>query len=111
MMMMMMNADLYLRRTVRPCRRFADSEYVYSSLLTSHLISSHLYLTHGNKYKNIRGSYECVIWAGQKRQRSRTNDCQSKMKKLLHIRTVTHSNQYKLGEVVTARQQQLEAFV
>jgi len=31
------------------------------------------------------------------------------MNKLLHIRTVTHSNQYKLGEVVTARQQQLVA--
>ena len=28
--------------------------------------SSHLYVTHRNKYKNVRVSYQCVIWAGQK---------------------------------------------
>ena len=34
------------------------------TLSSVHLIF-HLYLTHRNKYKNLRASYQCVMWAGQ----------------------------------------------
>ena len=31
-----------------------------------HLNSTQIHLTHRNKYKNIRVSYQYVVWAGQK---------------------------------------------
>ena len=43
-------------------------------------------------------------------QHSCTNNCPSRINRLMHIQKVTYNNRYKLGKVDTARQVQLEAF-